>query len=78
MRRGQECSSCRPGIISESDEKPAHKVCVDEFWLGKYEVTQAQWQKIMGNNPAYHQDSPSHPVEEVSWDDVQEYLRKLN
>ena len=62
----------------DSDEKPAHKVCVDEFWLGKYEVTQAQWQKIMGSNPANFQDSPVHPVEEVSWDDVQAYLKKLN
>lgn len=61
-----------------SNAKPRHEVCVNEFWIGRYEVTQAQWLKIMGNNPAKFQDSPSHPVEQVSWNDVQEYIKKLN
>jgi formylglycine-generating enzyme required for sulfatase activity len=72
MGCGPQDGNCGTG------EKPAHKVCVDEFWLGKYKVTQAQWQKIMGSDPAYNQDSPVHPVEQVSWDDVQAYLKKLN
>ena len=47
------------------------------FYLGKYELTQAQWQAVMGNNPSKFQD-PSSPVEQVSWDDIQRFLAKLN
>lgn len=60
------------------DEKPVHKVCVDAFWMGQYEVTQGQWQKIMGKNPAHFQKGNSYPVEQVSWDDSQEFIKKLN
>ena len=58
-------------------EKPMHRVCVDEFWMGKYEVTQAQWQKVMGNNPSNFKGA-NNPVEKVSWDDAQEFLRQVN
>ena len=61
----------------ESDEKPLHEVCVDDFWMGKTEVTQGQWQKIMGSNPSYFQKGANYPVEQVSWDDVQGYIRTL-
>jgi hypothetical protein len=47
------------------------------FYIGKYEVTQALWQKVMGNNPSNFKGS-NLPVENVSWDDIQEFLRKLN
>jgi hypothetical protein len=47
------------------------------FYIGKYEVTQALWQKIMGNNPSNFKGS-NLPVEQVNWNDVQEFLRKLN
>ena len=65
------------------DEKPVHKVCVDGFWLGKYEVTQGQWQKIMGNNPSkfpkgWFKKGDNYPVEMVSWNDCQEFIKKLN
>jgi len=60
------------------DEKPVHEVCVDGFWLGKYEVTQGQWQKIMGNNPSYFKEGDNYPVEQVSWRDCQEFIKKLN
>jgi len=46
-------------------------------WMGKYEVTQAQWQAVMGNNPS-HFKGENLPVESVSWDDVQGYIQKLN
>jgi formylglycine-generating enzyme required for sulfatase activity len=60
------------------DEGPVHKVCVDGFWMGKYEVTQGQWQKITGDNPARFKKGDSYPVEEVAWDDVQKFITKLN
>ena len=61
-----------------SDELPVHEVCVDDFYLGKYEVTQGQWQGVMGHNPAYHKNGDEYPVEQVSWNDVQGFIRKLN
>ena len=48
------------------------------LYFGKYEVTQAQWQEIMGNNPSYFKGDLSRPVEQVSWDDCQEFIEKLN
>jgi formylglycine-generating enzyme required for sulfatase activity len=60
-----------------SDEGSVHEVCVDGFWVGKYEVTQAQWQKVIGTNPAYFKGE-NNPVERVSWDDAQEFITKLN
>ena len=60
------------------DEKPEHEVCVDDFWMGKYEVTQKQWKKVTGRNPAQFKKGDSYPVEKVSWNDVQDYLRQLN
>ncbi len=62
----------------ESDEKPAHNVTLSDFYLGAYEVTQQQWQQIMGNNPSYFKDCDQCPVEQVSWEDVQQFLQKLN
>jgi formylglycine-generating enzyme len=61
------------------NEKPAHKVCVSGFYMGKHEVTQAQWQKLMDNNPSkFTNCGPTCPVEQVSWNDVQGYIAKLN
>lgn len=62
-----------------SNEKPVHEVCVDDFYIGKYEVTQGQWLAIMGDNPAHFKDCGSNcPVEQVSWDDAQKFITKLN
>ena len=61
----------------ESNERQ-HQVCVKDFEIGKFEVTQAQWQAVMGNNPSYFQNCANCPVEQVSWNDVQDYLGKLN
>lgn len=63
----------------EDDEKPAHPVQIAAFELGKYEVTQAQWQAVMGENPSYFQDcGDTCAVEAVSWDMVQDFIQKLN
>jgi formylglycine-generating enzyme required for sulfatase activity len=60
------------------DEKPAHKVKVSDFYIGRYEVTQKEWVATMGDNPSYFKDCDNCPVEQVSWDDVQLYIQKLN
>lgn len=61
------------------NEQPAHEVCVDDFYMGKYEVTQKEWTEVMGNNPSYFKNCGDNcPVENVSWNDVQEYINKLN
>ncbi len=59
-------------------ERPVHTVCVDDFYLGKYEVTQKQWQAVMGGNPAVYKDCEDCPVEKVSWDDAHLFVQKLN
>ena len=63
----------------QADEKPVHTVCVDDFYIGKYEVTQGQWQSVMGNNPSFFKNCGEKcPVEQVSWNDIQEFITKLN
>jgi formylglycine-generating enzyme required for sulfatase activity len=57
--------------------KPLHQVTVDSFFIGKYPVTQAQWQVIMGNNPSDFKGEKL-PVECVSWEDCKEFINKLN
>jgi formylglycine-generating enzyme required for sulfatase activity len=60
------------------NEKPAHQVRISKpFYLGKYEVSQAQWEAVMGNNPSNFKGR-SNPVEMVSWDNVQEFINRLN
>jgi formylglycine-generating enzyme required for sulfatase activity len=59
------------------DEKPVHEVTVSAFAIGKYPVTQAQWQAVMGDNPS-HFKGDDLPVENVSWNDVQEFIKRLN
>jgi len=62
-----------------SYEKPVHDVCVSDFYMGKYEVTQGQWEVIMGDNPSYFKNCGDNcPVENVSWNDVQEFIERLN
>jgi formylglycine-generating enzyme required for sulfatase activity len=66
------------GSDKYSNAKPVHDVCVDGFYMGKYEVTQGQWQKVMGKNPSMLQKGDNYPVESISYDDVKEFIRKLN
>ena len=55
----------------------AHQVTLNDFYIGKYEVTQAQWKAVMGNNPSFF-IGDDLPVDSVSWNDTQEFIRKLN
>ena len=62
-----------------NDEGPVHHVNIEKaFYMGRYEVTQEQWRAIMGDNPSYFTGDDYLPVESVSWDEVQEFIRKLN
>ena len=62
---------------ADDDEKPTHSVTLSDYYIGKYEVTQAQWRAIMGSNPS-HFTGDNNPVEQVSWEDVQKFIKKLN
>ena len=62
---------------AESDEKPVHSVTLSSYYIGKTEVTQALWQAVMGSNPSCFEGSDL-PVEDVSWNDCQEFIQKLN
>jgi formylglycine-generating enzyme required for sulfatase activity len=57
-----------------------HKVTISkDFWIGQFPVTQQQWQEVMGNNPSYCRSAgPDAPVEQVSWNDAQVFIAKLN
>jgi formylglycine-generating enzyme required for sulfatase activity len=60
------------------NEQPVHEVCLDGFWLGKYQLTQGQYEKVMGTNPSHFNSGDNYPVECVSWDDAKEFIEKLN
>ena len=61
----------------DSDEKPVHSVTLSGYYIGKTEVTQALWKAVMGSNPSSFKGD-NLPVELVSWNDCQEFIRKLN
>lgn len=64
--------------MGDKSARPVHEVCLDDFYLGKYEVTQGEWSKVVGKNPANFKKGDFYPVENVSWNDVQDYIRQLN
>lgn len=65
--------------MGEGSYNTAHEVCVDDFYMGKYEVTQGQWKAIMRKNPSYFKDCGDNcPVEQVSWHDANAFISKLN
>jgi formylglycine-generating enzyme required for sulfatase activity len=62
-----------------NNEGPQTRVTLTRpFYLGKYEVTQAEWKAVMGSNPSRHAKGGRYPVEQVSWNDCQEFIRRLN
>ena len=70
-------ATAEQGSDAYDDEKPTHSVTLSDFYIGKYEVTQAQWKAVMGSNPSYFKGD-NLPVENVSWNDIQEFIKKLN
>jgi formylglycine-generating enzyme required for sulfatase activity len=77
-------SFCMGSNDGEANEKPVHQVTINySFYVGKYEVTQAQWQAAMGSNPSSFKGGLAEPfiklpVEQVSWEDAQNFINKLN
>lgn len=65
---------------AEDDDCEPHEVTVDDYYIGQFEVSQGLWKMIMGDNPSYSEgvQSDSLPVENVSYDDVQLFIRRLN
>ena len=64
-------------VEAEDDEKPPHEITITQaFYLGRYEVTQAQWQAVMGSNPSTKLKEPQAPVETVSHEDISSFNRK--
>ena len=77
------CSSMQSSMPADFDqytldERPVHTVCLQGFWIGKYEVTQGQWSTVMGTNPSYFKSGADYPVEQVSWDQTNQFIAKLN
>jgi formylglycine-generating enzyme required for sulfatase activity len=66
------------GSFGSDDEKPPHQVKVNSFAIGKYPITQAQYQAVMGNNPSYFKNNPQNPVECVSWNYAKAFCQKLS
>lgn len=65
------------GSDAYDDEKPAHSVTLSSYYIGETEVTQELWQEVMGSNPSSYKGS-RRPVEQVSWEDCQDFIRRLN
>jgi len=59
-------------------QPPAHNVKLNTFYIGKYEVTQEEYASVMGTNPSFFGNCPNCPVENVSWDDAQKFIARLN
>jgi len=62
---------------ADIDEKPVHQVTLSSYSISRYEVTQELWQAVMGNNPSDIK-GPKRPVEQVSWNDCQDFIQRLN
>lgn len=73
---------CKGGRDTDcsASEKPSHQVQLSAFSIGRYEVTQAQWRAVMGSEPPelFNKGCDNCPVEGVNWNDIQNFLQKLN
>jgi len=70
-------ATSKQGNDAEKDEKPVHLVTLSSYYIGETEVTQELWEAVMGSNPSTYKGA-KHPVEQVSWNDCQDFIRKLN
>ncbi len=70
------CTSEQPDC--PDSEKPTRRVRVDDFYIGRYEVTQEFWRQVMGSVPTGFKDCPDCPVVGISWNEIQEFLIQLN
>lgn len=70
-------ATAEQGSDAGNDEKPAHKVVLGDYYIGETEVTQELWETVMGDNPSYFKGG-TLPVECVSWNDCQTFIKKLN
>ena len=59
-------------------ERPVHEVCVNDFYIGEAEVTQGEWKVFMAENPSANKWGDNYPVDSVDWEDVQEFIKKMN
>jgi formylglycine-generating enzyme required for sulfatase activity len=80
VKGGTFTMGCQDGRDKDcqDDEKPAHQVTLRDYYIGQTEVTQDQWRAVMGDNPSNFKSCGDCPVERVSWDDIQDFLKKLN
>lgn len=65
------------GSKMKESEKPPHGVVVPAFYIGKFQITQAQWKAVMGSNPSHFKGDDNLPVENVSWNNAKEFCQKL-
>nr|WP_321497632.1 formylglycine-generating enzyme family protein [uncultured Methanolobus sp.] len=73
-----DAGSFNMGTSKYAYSQPIHEVRLsDDFYIGTYEVTQAQWEEVMGSNPSSFKGD-DNPVDSISWNDVQEFISKLN
>ncbi len=77
VRKERAAKEAISRLVRDMITIPGKFLSIRSFKIGKYEVTQAQWQAVMGENPS-HFKGWNNPVENVSWDDCQEFLKKLN
>lgn len=69
-------ATAEQGTAALKSERPAHRVTLKPFYIGRYEVTQEEWEAVMGNNPSKFQGK-QNPVEQVSWYDCREFITLL-
>jgi formylglycine-generating enzyme required for sulfatase activity len=78
VKCGRMKIGCDINICGETAESPAYLVELSGYYIGKFLVTQRQWKTLMGTNPSNFKGDDDLPVEQVSWNDVQEFIGKLN
>ena len=71
-------SSFMMGSDCRCEDGPVHKVRLDSYYISKYQVTQVQWELIMGDNPSHFKGDVQRPVENITWGDCQEFIKRLN